>query len=314
VTNFQSELTKSRENLITYAKALAAIAGVEEEEVKFMTEQFDVFLAHNSVDKPLVREISARLREQGLNPWLDEEQILPGQLLQEAIQKAIPHIKSAAIIIGVSGPGKWQIIELNTLTSQFIEQGVKIIPVLLPGVTDLPEKLLFLRQLNWVSFNEITDEDAFDRLIWGITGKKPQPKPIINVKYYHVFLCYQQADQFEIEPITRQLEKNEISFYPNQRELDTNIDAGSLAVFIGNNGLPWENEEQEDLIWNFVEKGHTVVPVILSGTLQNPKFPPYLKRRQVIDFRQNNPELIFQFMSLISKDYKKRNGSIPIMQ
>ena len=67
-----------------------------------MTEQFDVFLAHNSVDKPLVREISARLRERGLNPWLDEEQILAGELFQEAIQKAIPHIKSAAIIIGMS--------------------------------------------------------------------------------------------------------------------------------------------------------------------------------------------------------------------
>ena len=30
VTNFQSELTKSRENLVIYANALAAIAGVEE--------------------------------------------------------------------------------------------------------------------------------------------------------------------------------------------------------------------------------------------------------------------------------------------
>ena len=164
-----------------------------------------------------------------------------------------------------------------------------------------------MRQFNWVSFKDITDENAFDRFILGITGKKTQPKPINNVKYYHVFLCYQQADQFKIEPITRQLENNKISFYPNQRELDTNIDAGSLAVFIGNNGLPWENEEQEELIWDFVEKGHTVVPVILSGTLKNPKFPPYLKRRQVIDFRQDDPGLIFQFMYLIYKDHKKRN-------
>ena len=30
VTNFQSELTKSRKNLIAYPEALAAIAGVEE--------------------------------------------------------------------------------------------------------------------------------------------------------------------------------------------------------------------------------------------------------------------------------------------
>ena len=139
-----------------------------------MTEQFDVFLAHNSVDKPLVREIGARLRERGLNPWLDEEQIAPGELFQEAIQKVIPNIKSAAIIIGASGLGQWQIIELHTLTSQFVEQGIKVIPVLLPGVTGLPEKLLFLRQFNWVSFKDIKDDDAFYRFEWGITGKKPQ--------------------------------------------------------------------------------------------------------------------------------------------
>jgi formylglycine-generating enzyme required for sulfatase activity len=139
-----------------------------------MTEQFDVFLAHNSVDKPLVREISARLRERGLNPWLDEEQILAGELFQEEIQKAIPNIKSAAIIIGVEGLGRWQIIELHTLISQFIDQEIKVIPVLLPGVSVFPEKLLFLRQFHGVSFKEITDENAFNQLIRGIKGKKPQ--------------------------------------------------------------------------------------------------------------------------------------------
>jgi hypothetical protein len=107
-----------------------------------MTEQFDVFLAHNSVNKHLVREIGARLRERGLNPWLDEEQIAPGELFQEAIQKAIPNIKSAAIIIGASGLEQWQVIEFHTLISPFIEKGIKVIPVLLPGVTGLPEKLL----------------------------------------------------------------------------------------------------------------------------------------------------------------------------
>jgi formylglycine-generating enzyme required for sulfatase activity len=114
------------------------------------------------------------LRERGLNPWLDEEQIAPGELFQEAIQKAIPNIKSAAIIIGATGLGQWQVIELHTLTSQFIETGIKVIPVLLPGVTDLPEKLLFLRQFSWVSFKDIKDDDAFYRFEWGITGKKPQ--------------------------------------------------------------------------------------------------------------------------------------------
>lgn len=39
---------------------------------------FDVFLAHNSKDKPQVRQIANELIKRGLNPWLDEEQMWGG--------------------------------------------------------------------------------------------------------------------------------------------------------------------------------------------------------------------------------------------
>ena len=42
-------------------------------------EVFDVFLCHNSEDKPAVRELAQRLRERGLRPWLDERELRPGQ-------------------------------------------------------------------------------------------------------------------------------------------------------------------------------------------------------------------------------------------
>jgi hypothetical protein len=37
------------------------------------TEIFDVFLCHNSEDKPAVREISKLLKGNNIKPWLDEE-------------------------------------------------------------------------------------------------------------------------------------------------------------------------------------------------------------------------------------------------
>ncbi len=142
--------------------------------------KFDVFLAHNSVDKPQVRAIASELRRRGLNPWLDEEQIPPGELFQEAIQRAIPQIKSAAICIGLVGLGRWQVIELQTLISQFVERGIRVIPVLLPGVDRIPDNLLFLRQFNWVSFEKIDDAASLYKLEWGITRIKPQPQPIVT--------------------------------------------------------------------------------------------------------------------------------------
>ena len=39
-----------------------------------------VFLCHSSNDKPTVRELYQRLKNEGwIDPWLDEEKLLPGQ-------------------------------------------------------------------------------------------------------------------------------------------------------------------------------------------------------------------------------------------
>jgi hypothetical protein len=44
----------------------------------YNAEIFDVFLCHNSEDKPAVREIAQKLTEQTIKPWLDEDEIRPG--------------------------------------------------------------------------------------------------------------------------------------------------------------------------------------------------------------------------------------------
>jgi hypothetical protein len=48
-----------------------------------------VFLCHSSADKPRARELCHRLRSDGFSPWLDEEQLLPGQQWDIEIKKTI---------------------------------------------------------------------------------------------------------------------------------------------------------------------------------------------------------------------------------
>ena len=43
---------------------------------------FDVFLCHNSEDKPEIHRIADDLIKQGIKPWLDEREIRPGELWQ----------------------------------------------------------------------------------------------------------------------------------------------------------------------------------------------------------------------------------------
>ncbi len=55
-----------------------------------------------------------------------------------------------------------------------MERNISVIPVLLPGVREIPAHLIFLRELNAVKFESSMEEaQALDKLVWGITGKKP---------------------------------------------------------------------------------------------------------------------------------------------
>jgi len=140
-----------------------------------ISENYDVFLAHNSVDKELVEEVCTILKNRGIKPWLDKEQIPPGRWFQDVIQNTIKKISSAAIFIGNKGLGRWQIVELRSFISQCVERNIPVIPVLLPAVKTIPSEFVFLNEFNWVRFKDnINEKDAIDNLIWGITGKHPE--------------------------------------------------------------------------------------------------------------------------------------------
>jgi hypothetical protein len=144
---------------------------------KIARDDFDVFIAYNNKDESSVLDICKYLMQEGIYPWIDVEQIPPGQWFQEIIQTIIPKVKSACIFLGVHGVGRWEALELRTFVSQCIEQSIPIIPVLLPMVQEIPKNLLFLRELNWVQFqNKLEEKDAIYRLVWGITGKKVKNK------------------------------------------------------------------------------------------------------------------------------------------
>lgn len=170
---------------------------------------FDVFLAHNHKDKPLVRKIYLRLQDREIHPWLDEMEIPPGASFQTEIQKAIGQIKTAAICIGEGGLGQWQALELKSLISQCIERNIPIIPVLLPGVTEIPTDLIFLKEYHSVTFNHIEDEQAFAHLEWGITQKK---------------LSYELTGSTPSATLTSQLDNEE-----NVSDIDTLVDLLSSA-------------------------------------------------------------------------------------
>ena len=133
---------------------------------------YDVFLAHNSQDKPFVRQVYQQLKALGLQPWLDEEEVAPGRNFHDEIQKIIRQTKTAAIFLGPQGLGPWQKVEQESFIAEGVERNIPVIPVLLPGVAKIPDELVFLKRFSAVDFQADNDEAALDRLRWGITGNK----------------------------------------------------------------------------------------------------------------------------------------------
>jgi hypothetical protein len=139
---------------------------------KRSTETFDVFLCHNTADKPMVRRIGQRLKEAGILPWLDVEELPPGQPWQPLLEKQIKNIRAAAVCFGAAGIGPWQEREMYGFLNAFARRGSPVIPLLLPDAPSVPDLPIFLAEMTWVDFR-CPDPDPLAQLIWGITGTRP---------------------------------------------------------------------------------------------------------------------------------------------
>jgi hypothetical protein len=68
--------------------------------------------------------------------------------------------------------GPWQEQELYGFLREFASRQSPVIPVLLQDSPKKPQLPVFLRGMTWVDFR-VTDPDPLSRLIWGITGRRP---------------------------------------------------------------------------------------------------------------------------------------------
>jgi len=95
---------------------------------------YDVFLSHNSKDKPAVIEIGEKLQENfSLNCWLDDWNLVPGEPWQEALEKALDDCQTVAVFVGPNTISLWENEELRyALDDRAQDSSRRVIPVLLP--------------------------------------------------------------------------------------------------------------------------------------------------------------------------------------
>jgi WD40 repeat protein/class 3 adenylate cyclase len=140
-----------------------------------LTARFDVFLSHNSRDKPTVERVARALKKAGLEPWLDAWYLTPGGDWQRELADGLRQSNSCAVFVGEADLGDWEQQELRlALDRAATDPRFRVFPVLLPGLPEpfdahrLPP---FLSTRTWVDFRAgYADESALRLLIKAIKG------------------------------------------------------------------------------------------------------------------------------------------------
>ncbi|MGO9597505.1 MAG: tetratricopeptide repeat protein [Isosphaeraceae bacterium] len=145
--------------------------------------KYHVFLSHSTADKPAVEELAIRLRREGLEPWLDKWNLIPGHECQQDMERGLADCATCAVFIGPGGLGPWQNEEMRAAIARRVgekEGQFRVIPVLLPGM-ERPERgrlPAFLTATTWVEFrHSLDDEETYRRLLCGIRGEEPGAGP-----------------------------------------------------------------------------------------------------------------------------------------
>ncbi|HYT41866.1 MAG TPA: toll/interleukin-1 receptor domain-containing protein, partial [Methylomirabilota bacterium] len=130
----------------------------------------------------------------------------------------------------------------------------------------------------------------------------------IETNDFDVFLCHNNKDKPEVKRIGERLK--EFGIYPWldewelqpgkpwQRSLEQQItQIKSAAVFVGKDGIgPWQQEELEAFLSEFVDRGCPVIPILLPDAPKEPQLPVFLKARTWVDFRSWDPDPLKQLV------------------
>lgn len=144
------------------------------------TENVKVFLNHASEDKPLVRKLYRELkRESWIMPWLDEEEILPGQDWAYEIDRALEEADAVIICLSKTSIGKIGVVQAEIHKAQELQKRrpegyVFMIPVLLEKC-EIPSRL---NSLHWVDVSVPENVAKIIRSLEGLrkTGEGPSAR------------------------------------------------------------------------------------------------------------------------------------------
>lgn len=131
----------------------------------------DIFMSHRALDKPFVRTLSTDLAALGVDVWMDEWEVSPGDSLHGQIADALGGSKLVAIVIGPAGvTSEWMKTEINAaLTREKRARATLVVPII-HGTDEAPIPILLEDKLR-LEMNDDRYYSGLVRLVAMVRGK-----------------------------------------------------------------------------------------------------------------------------------------------
>jgi len=142
------------------------------------------FMSHASEDKKrFVLDFAKKLRQKGIDAWLDKwEMKLGDSLIDKIFEEGIKECDVFIIVLSKNSVNKkWVREELNIGLVQRIENNTKLIPVIIDKGIDIPTSL---KNTVWVKISNLSAyEREFNEILMSIYGESERPSLGKQPKY-----------------------------------------------------------------------------------------------------------------------------------
>lgn len=136
-----------------------------------------VFLCHASQDKPAVRDLNLKLlAENWVDPWLDEDQLLPGQDWNLEIEKAVESsdvvlVFVSSVSVAKEGYVQKELRRVLNIALEKIDGAIFVIPIRLDEC-EMPRKLKDIQGLKY--YPPENRDSAFEKLKTSLKIRKDE--------------------------------------------------------------------------------------------------------------------------------------------
>jgi cellulose biosynthesis protein BcsQ len=266
----------------------------DDREIKAIpSRRLKVFIAHSSVDKPIVRDLYQRLTSEGwIDPWLDEERLLPGQDWDNEIERAVESADAIIVCLSENSLTKEGFVqkELRFMLDTALtkpEETIFIIPVRIDNC-EPPRRLRMWQYVDY--FPAQRRNEAYKKLLRSLEiranklGKSPTGKVFISYSHEDVQFVRNLANELKNADVDVWWDINELKGGADwSRTIQDALNESQYCIVVltpDSVASSWVAQEYSYALANNIK----VVPIYLRAC----NVPIALVSRQYVDF-SNNP-------------------------